>query len=137
MPHAGEDHGHAMFVSGSDHFFITHGTAGFDDGRDTRFGSLINAITERKINERDDWEFAYTAGGSYLLNSRTRLGLEIKETLGDTDEFGIHRKDHKFQIVPGIYYSPNDHIRILFGPAIGLTSAANDLELKTIFEIEF
>lgn len=96
-----------------------------------------NWIMERKINEHDDWELAYTLGGSYLIGQKTRLGLEIKETLGDLESAGVHRKDHKFQLVPGVYWSPNEHVRVLFGPAIGLTRAADDLQLKSIVEIEF
>jgi len=96
-----------------------------------------NWIMERKINERDDWELAYTLGASYAINPRTRLSLEIKETLGDLDQAGVHRKDHKFQLVPSIAWSPSENVRILFGPAIGLTRASDDLQLKTIVEIEF
>ena len=96
-----------------------------------------NWIVERKLNEGDFWEQRYTLGVSYAVTPRTRLALEIKETLGDTDNFGIHRKDHKFQLIPGIYTSPRDNMRILFGPAIGLTRATDDLQLKSIVEIEF
>src|SRR5690554_5151406 len=46
VPHTGEDHGNAMLVSCVDHFLVSHGTAGLDNGRDTRCGSRINTIPE-------------------------------------------------------------------------------------------
>lgn len=96
-----------------------------------------NAMVERKINEHDDWEFAYTTGVSYALTARTRLGLEWKETLGDSDEFGLRRKDHKVFVAPGIYHSFTPNVRLLCAPAFGLTRASDDLQLRTILEIEF
>ncbi|MBI3616007.1 MAG: hypothetical protein HY211_05775 [Candidatus Omnitrophica bacterium] len=96
-----------------------------------------NLITERKINEHEDLQWEYTLGVSYPLNSKVRLGLELKETLGDQGEFGIHRKEHELQLMPVIAASFTPHSRILFGPAVGLTHAANDLQLKSIVEIEF
>ncbi len=98
---------------------------------------IANLITERKINEHEDLQWSYTAGVSYALNPKVRLGLELKETLGDQGEFGIHRKDHQLQLMPVIATSFTPHSRILFGPAIGLTRAADDLQLKSIVEIEF
>jgi hypothetical protein len=35
MAYAGEDHRKAVFVCGGDHFFITDGAAGLDDGSDS------------------------------------------------------------------------------------------------------
>lgn len=96
-----------------------------------------NLITKRKINDHDPWGFEYTLGVSHPVNNRMKLGLEIKEGLGTTEDLGIHRKGHKFQLMPLIAYSPTPHSRILFGPAIGLTRAAEDLQLKTIVEVEF
>ena len=96
-----------------------------------------NAIFERKLNEDDDWEFAYTAGFSYALTPRIRLGLEWKETLGDSDEFGLHRKDHQVVVAPGIYHSFTPHIRVLVAPVFGLTRASDDLQFKSIVEYEF
>jgi len=98
---------------------------------------IANGITERKLNAGDHWEVAYTLGGSRLLNPRTRLGVELKHTLGDIDEFGVHQKGHALQVIPGLYYSPSSNTRVLIGPAIGLTRAADDLQLKSIFEVEF
>ena len=98
---------------------------------------VANLIAERQINRHEDLQWSYMAGASYLLNPKIRLGLELRETLGDQGEFGIHRKDHQLQLLPGIYASLTPNIRILFGPAIGLTRAADDLQLKSIVEVEF
>ena len=96
-----------------------------------------NVIFEKKINTHSDWVFEYTAGVSYALTPRTRLGLEIKESLGDADEFGIRRKDHELLLVPGLYTTLTPHVRILVGPAFGLTRASDDLQLRSIVEVEF
>ncbi len=96
-----------------------------------------NFVFEKKLNTHSDWEFEYTAGISYGLTARTRLGLELKETLGDSDELGVHRRDHQFYLVPGIYTSLTPHLRLLFGPAVGLTKASDDVQLRSIVEVEF
>ncbi len=96
-----------------------------------------NLITERKINEHEDLQWEYTAGISRLMNPKLRLGLEVKENLGDQGEFGVHRKGHEFQLMPVVAFSPSTHSRILFGPAFGLTRATDDIQLKSIVEIEF
>ena len=96
-----------------------------------------NFIFEKQINTHSDWEFEYTAGVSYALTPRTRLGLEIKETLGDSGEFGFRRKDHKAFLVPGLYTSLTPHVRVLAGPAFGLTRVSDDLQLRSIVEVEF
>lgn len=102
-----------------------------------RWNVTGNFIAEREINAHDPWALAYTLGATYPVHPKVKLGLEIKETLGKSDDFGIDRKDHKFQLMPVVAFSPTPHTRILFGPAIGLTHPANDLELKSIVEIEF
>ncbi len=96
-----------------------------------------NVVCEKNINTHSDWKFEYTAGVSYGLTPRTRIGLELKETLGNADEFGVHRTDHQILLVPGIYTSVTPHIRILAGPAFGLTRASDDLQLRSIVEVEF
>ena len=96
-----------------------------------------NFVFEKTINTHSHWEFEYTAGVSYALSPRTRLGLELKETLGDSDEFGFHRKDHQLFLVPGIYTSLSPHLRVVAGPAFGLTRASDDLQLRSIVEVEF
>ena len=96
-----------------------------------------NVIFEKKLNEHSDWEFEYTAGTSYAITPTTRLGLELKETLGDSDEFGWRRKDHKLFLVPGIYTSLNEHLRVLVGVGFGVTRASDDVQLKSLVEWEF
>ena len=96
-----------------------------------------NAVFERKVNTHSDWAFEYTAGASYALTPRIQVGVEAKETLGDSDEFGWHRKDHQLFLIPGIYASLTPHLRILIGPAFGLTRASDDVQLKSIVEVEF
>jgi len=47
MPHAGENHRHAMLVGRSDHFFILDRAARLDDRLGPRFCRRIDAVTER------------------------------------------------------------------------------------------
>ena len=96
-----------------------------------------NFIFEKALNQHSAWDFEYTAGASYGLTPRTRLGVELKETLGDSDDFGWRRKDHKLQLIPGIYTSLTEHLRVLFGVAFGLTRASDDLQVKSLVEYEF
>ena len=95
-----------------------------------------NFVFERKINTGSNWEYEYTAGVSYAVTERTHLGLEVKQGLGDSDDFGFSN-DKKLFLVPGIYTSLTDHARLLVGPAIGLTHVSDDLQIKSILEIEF
>ena len=46
VAHAGEEHGHAVFVGGSDGFFVPDGAAGLDDGGDAGSGRGVNAVSE-------------------------------------------------------------------------------------------
>ena len=96
-----------------------------------------NLIAERKINEHEDLQWEYTAGVSYAIKSTLRAGLEIKETLGDQGDFGPMRRGHELQLMPTLAFSPSPHVRILFGPAFGLTGPADDVQIKSIVEIEF
>ena len=98
---------------------------------------ISNAIFEKPLNTGGPWEFAYTAGVSYGLTPRARVGLELKETLGDRNEFGAHRSDHALYLVPGLYASLTPHVRLLVGPAFGLTRASDDLQLRSLVEVEF
>lgn len=98
---------------------------------------IANLITEKEINTHGFWKFEYTLGASYLLNPKTRLGVELKESLGDADAFGIRRKDHKLQILPGIYTNLSPNVRLLVGPAFGITRATDDLQIRSIIEVEF
>ncbi len=96
-----------------------------------------NFIFEKPLNSGEPWAFEYTAGASFALSPRTRIGLELKETLGNSDEFGWHQKDHQLFLVPGIYASFTPHVRLLVGPAFGLTRASDDFQLNSIVEVEF
>ncbi|MBI3332585.1 MAG: hypothetical protein HYZ93_00645 [Candidatus Omnitrophica bacterium] len=98
---------------------------------------VANLIAERKINEHEDLQWEYTLGASIPVHPKVRLGLEMKETLGDQGEFGIRRKGHELQLMPVVAASPTPHVRVLFGPAFGLTRATDDLQLKSIVEVEF
>ncbi len=102
-----------------------------------RWNITGNFITERAINEHKPWAFEYTLGARYPITPKLRIGLELTESLGTTEDLGIRRKDHKVQIMPIIGFSPTPNTRILFGPAIGLTRASDDLQLKSIVEIDF
>ena len=95
-----------------------------------------NFIFEKEINNNSNWEFEYTAGVSYGLSPRTRVGVEVKQALGTSDDFGV-RDDRELFLVPGLYTNLTRHVRLLVGPAFGLTRASNDLQLKSLLEVEF
>lgn len=97
---------------------------------------VANFIFEKKLNTGDPWEFEYTAGASYAVTPRTRLGLEVKQGLGTDDNFTVDDSQPLY-LVPGIYTSLTPHVRLLVGPAFGLTKASDDLQLKSIVEMEF
>ena len=96
-----------------------------------------NVVFEKKLNTGDPWEFEYTAGMSYAVTPRTRVGLEIKEGLGASGDFKLFSKREALYLVPGIYTSLTPHIRVLVGPAFGLTRVSDDLQLRSIVEVEF
>jgi len=47
MPHAGENHGHAMLVGRGDHFFVLNRAARLDDRLGPRFRRSVYPVTER------------------------------------------------------------------------------------------
>lgn len=96
-----------------------------------------NVIFEKQLNTHSDWEFEYTAGASYAMTPKARVGLELKETLGDSDEFGWRRKDHKLQLIPNLSVKLHEHVEAIVGLAFGLTRASDDLQLKSIVALEF
>ena len=96
-----------------------------------------NVVFEKRLNTHSDWAFEYTAAVSCAITPRTRLGLELEETLGDADEFGWRRKDHQLRLLPGIYANLTPHVRLLAGPAFGLTKTSDDFQLRSIVEVEF
>ena len=95
-----------------------------------------NFIFERKVNAHEDWQFEYTAGVSYGMTPRVRLGLELKQSLGSDEDFRF-RRERELVLVPGIYASLTPHVRVLAGPAFGLTRESDDFALKSIVEVEF
>ncbi len=102
-----------------------------------RWSAVFNWVMERKIGEHESWQMEYTAGGGYIVNPKLRFNLEVKETLGDVHEFGIRRKAHELQLIPSIGFNPTANSRVLIGPAIGLTHATDDLQIKSIVSVEF
>ena len=52
VAHAGEEHGHAVFVGGSDGFFVPDGAAGLDDGGNAGSGRGVNAVPEGEESVR-------------------------------------------------------------------------------------
>ena len=102
-----------------------------------RWNVVGNFVFEKELNSGSPWAYEYTAGVSYGLTPRTRLGVEIKEGLGDSDDFDLFSNRQPLYVVPGIYASLTPHVRVLFGPALGLTRVSDDLQLKSIVEVEF
>ncbi len=100
------------------------------------WNAAVNLIAGKPINTGSPWAYEYTAGISYALTARTRLGLEIKQGLGDSRDFDVS-KQQPLYLVPGIYTSLTPHVRVLVGPAFGLTRVSDDVQLKSIVEIEF
>ena len=96
-----------------------------------------NFIFEKPLNNGSPWDYEYAAGVSYALTPRTRLGLEIKEGLGDSDDVEVFSPRQPLYVVPGLYTSLTPHVRILVGPAFGLTRVSDDFQLKSIVEVEF
>ena len=96
-----------------------------------------NFIFEKELNTGADWEYEVTTGVSYALTARTRLGVEIKEGLGDAGNFEVFSPNQPLYVIPGIYTSITPHVRLLVGPAFGLTRSSDDLQLKSIVEVEF
>ncbi len=95
-----------------------------------------NVIFGREINTHSHWAFEYTAGVRYAATPRIQMGLEVQQGLGNSDEFGFSR-DHEFLLVPGLYVTPTPHVRILIGPAFGLTRGSDDLQIRSIVGVEF
>ncbi len=97
---------------------------------------ISNVIFSKKLAAHNRWEYEYTAGVSYGVTPRTRLGLEIQQGLGDSKEFAFDSTQSLY-LVPGIYTSLTPHVRILAGPAFGMTKASDDFQLRSIVEVEF
>ena len=95
-----------------------------------------NFVFEKELNSGEPWAYEYTAGVSYAITPTARLGLEIKEGLGTSEKFGDLRSQ-ELQLIPGIYANLTPNVRVLVGPAFGLTRAADDFQLKSVVEWEF
>ncbi len=48
VPATGEEHRHAVFVAGGDHFRVISGSTRLDDGRNSRLGRDVNSIAKRE-----------------------------------------------------------------------------------------
>ncbi len=96
-----------------------------------------NFVFEKPLNNGRPWEYEYTLGVSYALSPRTRVGLEVLEGLGDSKDFRVFGRNEKLYLVPGMYTSLTPHLRVLVGPAFGLTRVSDDLQLRSIVEFDF
>jgi len=97
---------------------------------------VANFIFEKPLNDGSPWAYEYTAGIGYGVTPRTRLGLEVKQGLGDSKDFAFNDTQPLY-LIPGIYASITPHVRVLAGPAFGLTKASDDFQLKSLVEVEF
>ena len=97
---------------------------------------IVNAVFERTLNTHGHWEYEYTAGASYGLTPRTRVGLEVKQGLGDSKHVEFSGKEPLY-VVPGLYTTLAPDVRLLVGPAFGMTRVSDDFQLKSIVEVEF
>jgi hypothetical protein len=95
-----------------------------------------NVVFEKAFAAHADWEFEYTAGASYAIRPTVRLGLELKESMGDAHDFGFRPK-RNLQLMPTIAANITPHVRVLAGPAFGLTNASDDVQFRSIVEVEF
>ncbi len=119
-----------------------------DEHSDTLEGKLIlskdlgpwnligNVVFEREINAHEEWQLEVVGGVSYGVTPRVRLGMELKDTLGALGDLGQTETQAAY-LVPGVYVALTPHVRILVGPAFGLTEAADNLQVHSIVEVEF
>ena len=101
-----------------------------------RWNLVANLIFEKALNRGEPWEYEYTAGLSYELTPRTQLALEVKQGLGDSEDFHFDSTEALY-VMPTVATSLTPHVRILAGPAFGLTRVSDDLQLRSIIEVEF
>ena len=101
-----------------------------------RWNVTANFIFETALNNGDPWEYEYTAGISHELTPRTQLALEVKQGLGDSEDFHFDSTEPLY-LMPTLATTLTPHVRLLAGPAFGLTRASDDLQLRSIVEIEF
>jgi hypothetical protein len=98
---------------------------------------VTNLTAQKTINTHSDWQFSYTVGASHAFTPRVIGFLEYKESLGGQDDVEWFAGNHAQQLLPGIAIQTSEKSRLLIGSAIGLSSPANDIELKSIFQFEF
>ena len=101
-----------------------------------RFAAVANVVFEKPLNNGEPWAYEYTAGASFALTPRTRLGLEVKQGLGDSKEFHFDSTEPLY-LIPTITFKPTKHVEVIAGPAFGLTRVSDDLQLRSIVEVEF
>lgn len=98
---------------------------------------VANLIAEKEINTHSDWKFEYTVGVSRAFTPRVTGFIEYKESLGGVDDVEWFAGNHSAQLLPGLAVSFTPHVRLLAGPAFGLTSPSDDVQFKSILEVEF
>ena len=82
MTHAGEDHGNAGFISGSDHLGITHRTARLDHCSDTYFSRVIDTVTEREERIRSHDRALHLQTGMLGLDRGDARGVHAAHLAG-------------------------------------------------------
>lgn len=86
VAHAGEEHGHAMFVGGLDGFLVPDGAAGLDDGGDAGSGRGVNRVPEGEESVRGH---DAALDGLPGLHDAYLGGVHAAHLSGaDADEFG-------------------------------------------------
>ncbi len=95
-----------------------------------------NFIFTKEINAGSHWKYEYTAGISYGLTPRTRVGLELQQGLGDSKDFAFNDTQALY-LAPGLYTNVTPHVRVLVSPVFGLTRVSDDIQLRSIVEVEF
>src|SRR5699024_1828008 len=107
VAHAGEDHGHVVFVGGRDHFLVADRTAGLDHCRHAGRGGGVDAITEREEGIRSHGAAGHVELGVLRLDGGDACADDTAHLAGaDTygpavarvhDGVGFHEHRH----VPG------------------------------------
>ena len=95
-----------------------------------------NFVFEKKINTKSHWDYEYTLGTNYHIGPETRMGIELKQELGDSGDFGFDR-GRAFYIIPAVYAKIAPHVHLLAGPAFGISRGSDDVQFKSIVEVEF
>src|SRR5690349_24826936 len=68
VAHAGEDHGDAGFVSGCNHFVVTHRAARLDHRSDADLGCVVDAVAEREERVRGHDRTLHLQTGMFSLD---------------------------------------------------------------------